>query len=347
MVILAQEFGSLLQSRLAGKLDLTFAARRWWDGRFFDHHNVGNSWDIYRLYLYESGWWIYGCTTDHVLELHFDGFSCANDRKCAVVWYIWWFDRRFQRASWALICWYLLFLYMNDPKWLGGMGATLHTHWTILQPSNVGMLWYGMLRELHIIPDHYIMICLDMLDFWGPLCMKHNQRPPAFFLVSCPLFLTRCQFFLDLGAHILVHNNIWEFTEIGMPQTRGCPTLKKKTCKCWMILKISIRVKQPFGSVYIYIICVCGWCQSYRPHASSEVRFLVCTGENCRWQDPKAGNIRGSCDRIVKNKNENESWYRTMGFTTQKSEFAALRSSGKKNSPSRTCCETWFRWLAP
>ena len=89
------------------------------------------------------------------------------------------------------------------------------------------MLWYGMLRELHIIPDHYIMICLDMLDFWGPLCMKHNQRPPAFFLVSCPLFLTRCQFFLDLGAHILVHNNIWEFTEIGMPQTRGCPTFKK------------------------------------------------------------------------------------------------------------------------
>ena len=192
------------------------------------------------------------------------------------------------------------------------------------------------------------MICLDMLDFCGPLCMKHNKRPPAFFLVSCPLFLTRCQFFLDLGAHILVHNNIWEFTEIGMPQTRGCPTFKKRNMQMLddfedlHSCETAIRI-----CIYIYIICVCGWCQSYRPHASSEVRFLVCTGENCWWQDRKAANIRGSCDRIVKNKNENESWYRTMGFTTQKSEFAALRSSGKKNSPSRTCCETWFRWLAP
>lgn len=265
MVILAQEFGSLLQSRLAGKLDLTFAARRWWDGRFFDHHNVGNSWDIYRLYLYESGWWIYGCTTDHVLELHFDGFSCANDRKCAVVWYIWWFDRKFQRASWALICWYLLFLYMNDPKWLGGMGATLHTHWTILQPSNVGMLWYGMLRELHIIPDHYIMICLDMLDFWGPLCMKHNKRPPAFFLVSCPLFLTRCQFFLDLGAHILVHNNIWEFTEIGMPQTRGCPTFKKKKHANVGWLWRSPFVWNSHSDLYIHIYYMCVWLMSELP----------------------------------------------------------------------------------
>jgi hypothetical protein len=118
------------------------------------------------------------------------------------------------------------------------------------------MLWYGMLRELHIIPDHYIMICLDMLDFWGPLCMKHNQRPPAFFLVSCPLFLTRCQFFLDLGAHILVHNNIWEFTEIGMPQTRGCPTLKKKHANVGWFWR-SPFVWNSHSDLYIYILYVC------------------------------------------------------------------------------------------
>lgn len=307
MVILAQEFGSLLQSRLAGKLDLTFAARRWWDGRFFDHHNVGNSWDIYRLYLYESGWWIYGCTTDHVLELHFDGFSCANDRKCAVVWYIWWFDRRFQRASWALICWYLLFLYMNDPKWLGGMGATLHTHWTILQPSNVGMLWYGMLRELHIIPDHYIMICLDMLDFWGPLCMKHNQRPPAFFLVSCPLFLTRCQFFLDLGAHILVHN-IWEFTEIGMPQTRGCPTLKKKNMQMLddfedlHSCETAIRI-----CIYIYYMCV--WLMSELPASCQLWGPVPCLH---RGELPVTGSKGWKYPGIMRQNSKKQKWEREL-----------------------------------